>query len=59
MHGVGDVVSVGFVHGWLQLVVERHGVSRRDCVVNSAVVAEWTATSAVGVWLSDGRDISV
>ena len=39
----------GIVYGWLQLVVERHGDSRRECVVYSAVVADWTAKSGVGV----------
>ena len=49
----------GFVHGWLQLVEEQGGVSRCECVVNSAAVTDWTAISVVGVWLSDGSGICV
>ena len=49
----------GFVHGWLQLVVERHGVDRRECVVNIAVVAYWTARSEVGNCFSDRSGICV
>ena len=58
---IGPVMSSmsGFVHGWLQLVGKRHGVGRRECVVNIAVVAEWTARSEVGVWLSDRSGICV
>ena len=46
---VGDVVYVVMQFCSLQLVVERHSVSRRECVVDIAVVADWTATARVGV----------
>ena len=59
MHRVVNVELVGLVYGWLQLVGKRHGVSRHECVVSSAVVADSTTSSEVGVWWSDGNDICV
>ena len=32
-----------------QFVTERAGVRGRECIVNVAVVADWTTTSGVGI----------
>ena len=44
---------------WWQIVGERDWLSGRECIVYVAVVADWSATSGVGVWLSDRSGVCV